>query len=171
MAQLDGAIAHQSNIKKAKKDSVEHMMAVGNALFTGTGVVADKSKAVGWFKKAAQGGNPEGMAKLGYSYVTGIGISKNQKAGLKWLKKSIRFNNSEGMYQLALMYLQGIEVRQNAKKGIGWLVKSANTGRLQSFDFLGDLYNDGKFGIEKNAKEASKWYAKAAAKNKTVVLK
>ena len=163
ITQLDGAIAYNSNMAKAKKDSAEHMMAVGNALFVGSGVATDKTKAVAWYKKAAEEGNPDGMAKLGYSYVTGTGIKKNEKVGLKWLKKSIRFNNPEAMYQLALLYFQGIEVRQNNKKGIGWLVKSANNGRLQSFDFLGDLYNDGKYGIEKNAKEASKWYSKTAS--------
>lgn len=163
--QLDESIEFNNALKRAKTGSVDDMVAAGNRLFTGKGVMANQVKAVAWFKKAAQDGNPEAMAKLGYSYIAGIGGEKNEKLGVKWLRKAVRLGNSEGMFQMALLYLQGIEVRKNNKKGIGWLVKSVDNGRVESLNFLGDLYFKGEFGIEQDHKKASEWYAKAGVKS------
>jgi TPR repeat protein len=162
LQQLNAALAHQSHLKKAKAESAEHMLAVGNDFLNGTGVVANQAKATVWFKKAAEEGEPQAMAKLGYSYITGAGIVKDEKLGLKWLRKSVRLGNSEGMYQLGLMYLKGIEVRKHGKKGVGWLVKSAQKGRTESLDFLGELYYKGNYGIDPDLKKAFDWYQKAA---------
>jgi TonB family protein len=61
---------------------------VGWMLLQGEGITADPSEAVGWFRLAADKGNPTAMTNLAYCYHFGHGVDRDEAQHLYWLRKS-----------------------------------------------------------------------------------
>ena len=55
---------------------------------SGRGVRQDYTKAVQWYRKAAEQGNVEAQHNLGAVYVNGQGVHQDHKIAKEWYKKA-----------------------------------------------------------------------------------
>ena len=56
--------------------------------FEGKGVVQDFEEAFGWYRKAAEQGQPDAQCNLGVMYFEGHGVAKNDKEAERWWRKA-----------------------------------------------------------------------------------
>lgn len=66
----------------------------------GYGVTRDNTKAIEWYRKAAELGNVKALNNLGNIYSSGNDIEKNNTEALKWYRKAAAKNDSFGKYHL-----------------------------------------------------------------------
>ena len=90
----------------------------------GKGVEQDSVKALEFFEKSANLGNPQSMVEMGFAYDNGHGMKKDTKKAYNWYKKAAEKDWPEGMYRLGICYLEGFGVNKDPDKGIE-LLKSA----------------------------------------------
>lgn len=74
--------------KRRKYKLPEADAALGLCYESGLGVEADISKAVRYYKKAAEKGNAFAMAHYGCALANGEGVRKNKKSAMEWLIKA-----------------------------------------------------------------------------------
>jgi TPR repeat protein len=55
---------------------------------SGRGVTKDAARAFGWFRKAAELGNPNAQVNLALMYETGRGVGQNIGEARRWLGKA-----------------------------------------------------------------------------------
>lgn len=144
----------------------------------------DFSKALSWYEKAAEKGDPmasNGLIALSYDQgnfevwkkwitksasegkATDIGklaiyltiSEKNYEEGKKWGLIGGKAGDATSMFAAGYSYYKGDKNLAEAKT---WLLKSANLNNLLAARVLGEIYRS-----EKNSIEALFWYKKAAA--------
>ena len=54
----------------------------------------DGAKAVDWYRKAADVGDPNAQFNLGYCYWTGDGVKKDTDEAVKWFRKAAEQGNA-----------------------------------------------------------------------------
>jgi TPR repeat protein len=106
----------------------------GMDLYEGRGVSIDREGAVRCFRQAARQDHDLACAMLGFCYFQGIGINKNETEARRW-----------------------------ARRGLAGVQDGAARGLVEAETILGRLFDYG-LGVEKDHKEAVKWYSKAVAK-------
>ena len=63
------------------------MFDLGVLYYTGRGVTEDYTKAVEWFRKAADiGFDRDAMYTLGYMYANGDGVTQDQNEAIRWMR-------------------------------------------------------------------------------------
>ena len=109
--------------------------------------------------RQADEGNARAMAELGYLYGVGEGVPKNPKQSYLWYRKAAEAGDVSGMFNLALVYSAEGELKDEAK-AVEWYRRAARAGDRNAMFNLADSYEHGK-GINRDYKEAIKWYGKA----------
>lgn len=104
-------------------------------------------------------GNAQAMAELGCIYGTGEGVRKNPKQSYLWYRKAAEAGDVGGMFNLALIYSTDGELKDE-RKAVDWYRRAAEAGDRDSMFNLANAYEHGK-GIERDYKEAMKWYGRA----------
>lgn len=155
------AAAFQSLLNKAKQNDHAAQYALAQQYLEGPSVHRDVSKAVYWYEKAAEGGNPRAQNKLGILYEQGNGVDQNDATAIQWYTKAAEANDIYGLYNLAQMYEHGRGVDQDYGRAAALLRKAADMGNPESQHALATLYYYGE-GVPKDVSEAVKWLRKAA---------
>lgn len=138
------------------------MEALGRMLVQGKGVQKDAAKAVAWFRRAANLGDPPAQASLGLMYEYGLGVeNKNAAEAMRWQKKATQGGNAESFGVLGHYLIDGIGGERNCKEAAKILVEGSQTGDALSMNNLGYLYYIG-CGVEKDLAKAFAWYREAA---------
>ena len=107
----------------------------GQIIINGVDHKKDYEKAIKWYSQAADKGKLEAMSTLGHIYdFGGYGVERNIQKKFLWNKKEFE----------------------------GYL-KHANEGNVESQRKIGVFYEYGH-GVEKDLKEAIKWYERASSK-------
>lgn len=75
------------------------------------------------------------------------------------------------MMKLSVMYYNGEGVSANTKKSLKWMAKAADTNNINVLRALGNRYEKGLYGYEKDYQEAKKWYRLAAEQGSTTAKK
>ncbi|UCF89873.1 MAG: SEL1-like repeat protein [Desulfobacterales bacterium] len=70
----------------------------------GTGVPADPSTAVKWYRTAALNGDPYAQFNLGRMYAEGRGVSCNMAAAAAWYRQAAGQGLARAQYHLGLLY-------------------------------------------------------------------
>lgn len=77
------------DMRRAKKGDVDAMEDVADNYYEGDdGYRKDKSRALYWYKIAAEKGDVESMMKLARMYANGEGCAKNTEESAKWYRKA-----------------------------------------------------------------------------------
>jgi TPR repeat protein len=118
-------------------------------------------RALGFFREAAEAGNPPAQHALGVSYLAGIGVKKNIEQGLVWLNKSAAQGYANAQFKLASLYIRGDVVPTDMAKALDFAQKAADQGHAEAQYNLGTMYAMGK-GVPKDVKAAAEWFRKAA---------
>ncbi|KAI4314378.1 hypothetical protein L6164_027292 [Bauhinia variegata] len=118
-----------------------------------------KEKAISWYQKAAELGDPAGQCNLGISYLQAE--PPNTKEALKWLYKASIAGNSRAQYQLALCLHQGGGTDRNIKEAAKWYKKAAEGGYVRAMYNVSLCYSFGE-GMVHSRQLARKWMKRAA---------
>ncbi len=121
-------------------------------------VKRSRTKAVMWFRRAAEHGSSAAQNTLGVILGNGDGIRKDIDQALSWLRRAFRSGDSCASQNIAITYRQIGDLRS----AVRWLRKSADAGDGDALVQLGIHYCWGK-GVRKNPKVAIRCFR--AAKN------
>jgi TPR repeat protein len=130
---------------------------------SGTGVEADGTQAVTWFRQAADQGHPDAQFSLGIIYATGLGVGVSQDLDLaaEWWRRAANQGHPAAQANLGLMYASGQGVAQDPGQAVAWYRKAANQGLAEAQFAMGVAYASG-VGVAQDFAQAMIWYRQAA---------
>lgn len=171
----------------ADKGCSEAQMAVGFSYDNGIGVKSNLSKAIKYFKMAAEQDSPDAMVLYAHAicrkdrnnidesikwyrkaaergnargqFLLAISLDKiNQKEeAIEWLKKAADNGYSEALFMLGLQYYYGINVPEDDNKAFILVEQAARKECKNAYGMLGYFYLRG-IGVEPNGKMAALCY-------------
>jgi len=122
----------------------------------------DKTKALGWLKKAADRGDLMSMNRLGVLLMQGEIKGGNPKEGVEWIRKSATAGWAHAQVNLGRFYYEGDQVEQDFKVAHGWFQKAAAQRYKSGQFYVADCYMRGRGVPNRDVNEALKWYRLAA---------
>jgi TPR repeat protein len=152
--------------RSAAQGNLTAYCSLGMLYYSGEGVEKDYAKAMDWLNKAAERKSARAYTLLGMMYYNGEAVQKDYKKAADWFKKAADAGIPEAQYRLACMYVEGEGLDVNHVEAVKLLLEvaespSAGKQSVLSQTMLGLIYAQG-LGVEKNVREAWKWYSKAA---------
>lgn len=177
------AKAMQFYQRAAAAGNANAMTNLASHYYYGDGVEKDEAEAARLYGLAARAGVPLAQRYYGVMLIKGMGVEQNVAQGADWLmqaalrgdelsgenlvrllKPQAEKGNVGATHVLGMMYLQGVSgVKKDQQAGLGLLERAAAAGHETSQKALAQVYQEGLFGVPKNAEKASKW-ADAAKK-------
>lgn len=123
------------------------------------------AEAVAWIRKAAEQGDPKAQCALGVCCLKHYGGAAGKEEAEKWFGKAIdglreaaENGDPEAQTLLSGCYGEGNGVKQDQTLSLIWLRKAAEQDFARAQFGLALMY----FEVDKNMKEADKWFRKAA---------
>jgi TPR repeat protein len=138
--------------RAAEHGQFDAMVSLYFAYLRGEGLDADRSEALKWLTKAAEGGNAYAECLLGYEYEnprwehTPTGdrlVPPNMTEAVRWYRRSSEHEWAGGQYHLGLCYLVGIGVPQGEEQGLELIRKAADQNQAYAIAELAHLYASG----------------------------
>ncbi len=86
------------------------------------------SEAMGWYRKAAEAGDPKAMFYLGLTLEQGLQGEAQPETALKWYRRSAALGYSLAEFKLGLLYQFGHAVERDAALARAWYEKAAGQG-------------------------------------------
>lgn len=102
----------QESIKKEAQEDYER----GNAYWKAKEV----DKALTYYSKAADAGNPDAQYILGLLCMEGKKVLQNYDKAIEWLEKAALQGHKDAQFNLASIYIQGKIVPKDTKKAEYW---------------------------------------------------
>jgi TPR repeat protein len=124
------------------------------------GVELNYEKAMFYFKKAANQGEPLALYQIGSMYSRGEGVELNHAEAAKYFKKSADLGYPTAMAHLALLYQEGEGVEKDINKAIALGEKAASQGHELGYIFLGNLYARG-MDVKQDLEKAKNYFKHA----------
>lgn len=143
--------------RSANNGDLETCTAIGQWYANGNsemGISIDYTKAMYWYRKAADQGYGKALNNLAYLYLDGKGTEKNIKKGIDLLEQAYNSGNEFSAQNLALIYYYGDYVTKDWNKIFEWAEKAYNGGKyLLSARLLANCYMTGS-GVQKDDQKA-----------------
>ncbi len=137
---------------------------LGDVYADGKGIDQDSAKALTFFEKSANFGNPYAMVEIGIAYEYALGgYKKNEKEAFRWYKKAAELDYDRGLRNVGIFYKDGTGVEKDPQKAIEYFKKAIEKGNVYAMYCLGLMYKDGD-GVLVNMEEAVKYLQMAADK-------
>ncbi|KAI8089695.1 uncharacterized protein BX664DRAFT_280833 [Halteromyces radiatus] len=155
-------------LQGSKQSHRECTYRVGVCYELGLGTRRDNARAIQFYRKAANLGDPSAMYKLAMILLRGLlGQHKHPKEGISWLKRAAPLANAyhpEILHELGLAYeKEGIpSVIPDQDYARELLTKAARFGYAPSQYRLGLAYENGMMQCPIDARRSIAWYGKAA---------
>ncbi len=120
------------------------------------------NEAIGWYRKAADQGDPTGSRLMGDLYRDGVGVECDPAKAHECYLSAAEQGEPLAQVTLGIMYIQGEGVDRDPNMAVHWWTKAAEQGVLDAQLYLGNLFKEGD-GVTQNSHEALRWFKKAAA--------
>ncbi|KAG1334884.1 ERAD-associated E3 ubiquitin-protein ligase component HRD3 [Cocos nucifera] len=148
---------------QAHKGNAVAMYGMGLLYYYGLrGVRRDYAKAVYWFSKAVEKGDPTVMELLGEIYARGAGVERNYTKAFEWLTLASRQQYYSAYNGLGYLYVKGYGVeKKNLTKAREYFEKAAENKEPGGHYNLGVLYLKG-MGVKRDVTLACKYFLTAA---------
>ncbi|RAL50102.1 hypothetical protein DM860_007776 [Cuscuta australis] len=147
---------------QAQKGNAGAMYRIGIFYYFGLrGVRRDHSKALSWFLKAVEKGEPRSMELLGEIYVRGAVVERNYTKALEWLSLASKQQLYSAYNGMGYLYVKGYGVAKNYTQAKEYFEKAADNDEPGGFYNLGVMYLKG-LGVKRDLKLASKYFIGAA---------
>lgn len=148
---------------QAQKGNAGAMYKIGIFYYFGLrGLRRDPSKALAWFLKAVEKGEPRSMELLGEIYVRGTGVERNYTKALEWLTLAAKHQLYSAYNGIGYLYVKGYGVeKKNYTKAKEYFEKAADNEDPGGYYNLGVLYLKG-IGVKKDVKLACKYFILAS---------
>ena len=99
------------NLEEVTSDEdSESLCGIGDDYYFGQGVEISYTKAVEYFRKAAEYGYAYAQYSLGYCYEHGQGVDQSYEEAVKWYRKAANQGNSYAQNSLGNCYYNGLGV-------------------------------------------------------------
>ena len=146
---------------KAKAGDADAQNSLGVMYADGEGVAQDESKAVEWYRKAAEQGHTDAQFNLGKVYFHGDGVAQDRAKAVEWYAKAAEQGHAEAQYTLGWIYEEGRVVVKNNAKSVAWLTRAAKQGYAEAQYRLSWMYGIG-FNVTKDSAKSVVWLTRAA---------
>ncbi|KAF2597336.1 hypothetical protein F2Q68_00008960 [Brassica cretica] len=121
----------------------------------------DHAKAVYWFSKAAEKGEPRSMEILGEIYARGTGVERNYTKAFQCLTLAAEGGLDSAFTGLGYLYVKGYGVDKNYTKARECFEKVSDSEDPSGMYYLGMLYLKG-IGVKRDVKKATKYFLVAS---------
>lgn len=116
-----------------------------------------RSKAIQWFRRAAEHGSSAAQNTLGVLLSNGDGVRKDVREAFSWLRKAFHAGEAIAAQNIAITYRE----MGNLRAAVKWFRKSADTGDGDALIQLGIHYYWGR-GVRTNPKAAIRCFRMAS---------
>lgn len=157
-ADLSPAAAFALVSDKAAKGDASAMLSLGRFYEYGHGTSRNFTKALEWYRKAAEAGLPEGYYNLGVCYEVGMGAVSDDKKAAEYFAKSAELKLPLGMHKMAALYFSGSGLPKDEAKAMEYLIKAGEAGLPQAANDLGLVYMNGLYEQPKDTGVALDWF-------------
>ncbi|KAJ8753695.1 hypothetical protein K2173_026371 [Erythroxylum novogranatense] len=148
---------------QAQKGNAAAMHKIGLFYYFGLrGLRRDHAKALTWFSKAVERGEPRSMELLGEIYARGAGVERNYTRALEWLTLASKQQLYSAYNGMGYLYVKGYGVeKRNYTKAKEYFEKAAENEEAGGHYNLGVMYLKG-IGVKRDVKLAYKLFIVAA---------
>ena len=101
--------------------------------------IRDVTKAIEWFRRSADLGNPGAMYELGECHEYGTGVAQDRDQALAWYRRSAELGNPTAMFEVAQMS----RADDNHEQAFHWFQRSADLGNPEAMERVGTCYLNG----------------------------
>ena len=143
---------------KAEKGDASAMLSLGRFYEYGHGTSRNFSRALEWYRKAAEAALPEGYYNLGVCYEVGMGTVSDEKKAAEYFAKSAELKLPLAMHKMAALYFSGTGVAKDEGQAMAFLIAAGGTGLPQAANDLGLVYMSGLYGQPKDTSVALDWF-------------
>jgi TPR repeat protein len=138
-------------------DDPENQTRIGNRHREGNGVSKNYTKAVYWYRKAAEQGFAGAQNNLAFMYEQGFGVPKDESEAAKWYRRAAVQKDAYAQHSLGRMYRDGRGVPQDLAEAAKWFREAAKQGHDAAFRDMGEMYWKGS-GLSQNNVLAYMWW-------------
>ncbi|OGT21522.1 MAG: hypothetical protein A2V90_05945 [Gammaproteobacteria bacterium RBG_16_57_12] len=78
--------------------------------------------------------------------------------------------DARAQFNLALMYHAGVSVRFDEDKAVYWYAQAAQNGHPTAQEYLAVAYQEGWFGLPRDARQSEYWYKQLDGNNDGLML-
>ncbi|KAM5570400.1 ERAD-associated E3 ubiquitin-protein ligase component HRD3A [Rosa sericea] len=148
---------------QAQKGNSLAMYKIGLFYYFGLrGLRRDHAKALSWFLKSVEKGEPRAMEFLGEIYARGAGVERNYTKALEWLTLASKQELYSAYNGMGYLYVKGYGVeKKNYTKAKEYFEKAAENRDAGGHYNLGVLYLKG-IGVKRDVKLACQYFIVAA---------
>lgn len=120
-----GPETHPS-LEAAQGGDLEAQYRLGRAALLNTARGKEATlEALGWLKRASDGGHTGAMILLGKLYRNGVGITQNYELAARWIAAAAEAGDAEGMVEYGRLHRSGIGMTQDAVMAYVWFNRAA----------------------------------------------
>ena len=170
-SEADASKGFELMLKAANKDHLPAVFAVAYLYHAGIGTAKDLSKAIGWFRKAAERGHAISQFNLGKLLIAEVtplqpgmqDLAAQHQEGLEWLRKSAAQGQVDARTTYGTLLMNGdLGLKQDPTTAAkDYLIPAADTGDTDAMNALGTLYQIGN-GVAFDPAAAENFFRKAA---------
>lgn len=145
----------------ANDDKDEVLLMLARLKYEGLGTEQSFSEVVQLLSRIQDKENPYMNILLAEMHFHGLGVEQDYKKAFSLVSQYASSKIKGSFYMLGLMFAYGYGVTKDESKGIEIILGQAKEDCFLSQFFLGRIYEDGAFGVEKDLDSALQWYGKA----------
>lgn len=135
----------------------ESQTKIGNRYREGKGVAKNYTKAMYWYRQAAEQGFAGAQNNLAFMYEQGLGVPRDESEAAKWYRRAAVQKDAYAQHSLGRMYRDGRGVPQDLTEAAIWIRKAAEQGHHTAFRDMGEMYWKG-LGLSQNNVLAYMWW-------------
>ena len=124
-------------------------------------LAGDFQKALDYWSRLANAGDPRAQFGVGTLYYEGKGVALDLSHSAQWFRKAAEQGYPPAQFNLGNAYKHGRGVALDDRQASAWWLKAAEQEFAPAQYNLGTQYYFGR-GVEKNQQEALRWYRRAA---------
>lgn len=136
----------------------------------GLGVDRDYTKAMDWYRCAADMGDGSATFNVGLLYLSGDGVDQSYDEAIRWFCKASEQGCADAEYQMGSLYFAGRGVPQDYRIALEWYEKAAERRYLDALVNIGYMCSNG-LGCVKDPAIGLQWYLHAAKYGNVVAMR
>jgi TPR repeat protein len=148
-------------LEQAQTGNAVAQTLLAELLARGLGVRQDFKEAAGWYKLAADQGDPEALYALGRLYIDGRGVEKDAARAAELFRQAGDLGQVTALRELGYLHLRGEGAEKDEFRAAAYLTRAANGGDSDAQFTLGGLFVEG-IGVSQDDVQAARWFGEAA---------
>ena len=124
--------------------------------------MGDYAKAMTWFMRGAETGEPASLNNVGYCYQHGRGVTQDLTIAVQWYIRAAESGSAAGMNNLGYCYQHGRGILADHAQAVQWYRASAEMGNAAAMCNLAACLEKAIGLPNSDPVEAVQWYKKAA---------